>query len=158
TISLRLTELDAPSIVAERLPKALIHRNVPGERIHALLVDLDRAWASAAPLGVYGPVQRWQATVASVRDAAWPVLDTPPLGGRARWRLGELSLPWDAVAPTAGGPKRAQHAVLRALCDPSRAAARREPAQGARRRGRARARAARLSGRRGAGAAARRRW
>ena len=100
TISLRLTELDAPSIVAERLPKALIHRNVPGERIHALLVDLDRAWASAAPLGVYGPVQRWQATVASVRDAAWPVLDTPPLGGRARWRLGELSLPWDAVAPT----------------------------------------------------------
>lgn len=101
TISLRLTGLDAPSIVAERLPKALIHRNVPGERIHALLVDLDRAWASAAPLGVYGPVQRWQATVASVRDAGWPVLETPPLGGRGRWRLGELSVPWGAVAPRA---------------------------------------------------------
>ena len=100
TISLRLAELEAPSIVAERLPKALIHRNVPGERIHMLLVDLDRAWASAAPLGVYGPVQRWQATVASVRDAGWPVLDTPPLGGRARWRLGELAVPWGAVSPS----------------------------------------------------------
>ncbi len=99
TISLRLAGLEAPSVVAERLPKALIHRNVPGERIHALLVDLDRGWAAAAPLGVYGPVQRWQAAVASVRDAGWPVLDRPPLGGRGRWRLGELSLPWDAVAP-----------------------------------------------------------
>ncbi|MGN6271998.1 MAG: class I SAM-dependent methyltransferase [Protaetiibacter sp.] len=99
TISLRLAGLEAPSIVAERLPKALIHRNVPGERIHDLLVELDRAWASAAPLGVYGPVQRWQSTVASVRDAGWPVLDRPPLGGRGRWRLGELSLPWAVVAP-----------------------------------------------------------
>ena len=99
TMSLRLAALEAPSIVAERLPKALIHRNVPGERIHALLVDLDRAWAAAAPLGVYGPVQRWQAAVASVREAGWSVLDRPPLGGRGRWRLGELSLPWVAVAP-----------------------------------------------------------
>ena len=99
TISLRVAELEEPSIVAERLPKALIHRNVEGERIHELLVVLDRAWATHAPLGVYGPVQRWQATVASVRDGGWPVLDTPPLGGRGRWRLGELSLPWSAVAP-----------------------------------------------------------
>ncbi|WP_166868209.1 trans-aconitate 2-methyltransferase [Salinibacterium sp. ZJ70] len=99
TIGLRLAELEAPSIVAERLPKALIHRNVPGERIHDLLVDLDRAWATHAALGVYGPVQRWQATVATVRDAGWPVLSTPPLGGRGRFRLGELTLPWSAVAP-----------------------------------------------------------
>ncbi|MFT4028484.1 MAG: class I SAM-dependent methyltransferase [Protaetiibacter sp.] len=99
TASLRLAQLEAPSIVAERLPKALIHRNVPGERVHALLADLDRAWARHAPLSVYGPVQRWQASVASVRDAGWPVLDTPPLGGRARWRLGELTLPWPDVAP-----------------------------------------------------------
>jgi hypothetical protein len=99
TISLRLAGLEAPSIVAERLPKALIHRNVPGERVHELLLELDRAWATHAPLGVYGPVQRWQASVASVRDAGWPVLDRPPLGGRGRWRLGELSVPWAAVAP-----------------------------------------------------------
>jgi hypothetical protein len=99
TISLRLAGLEAPSIVAERLPKALIHRNVPGERVHELLIELDRTWATHAPLGVYGPVQRWQASVASVRDAGWPVLDRPPLGGRGRWRLGELSVPWAAVAP-----------------------------------------------------------
>jgi hypothetical protein len=80
--------------VAERLPKALIHRNVPGERVHDLLVDLDRQWAVAAPLSVYGPVQRWLATVQGLRDAGWPVQ-----GGRSRWRLGELSLPWAAVAP-----------------------------------------------------------
>ena len=99
TIGLRLSELEAPSIVAERMPKALIHRNVPGERIHTLLVDLDRAWATHAPLGVYGATQRWQASVAALRQSGWPVVSTPPLGGRGRWRLGELTLPWAAVAP-----------------------------------------------------------
>ena len=32
SVSLRLAGLEHPSIAAERLPKALIHRNVPGER------------------------------------------------------------------------------------------------------------------------------
>jgi len=91
TISLRLAGLEAPSVVAERLPKALIHRNVPGEQlVHAL----DRLWATHAGLSVYGPTQRWMATVASLRDAGWPVLGT-----RARWRLGEVTLAWAAVAP-----------------------------------------------------------
>jgi hypothetical protein len=94
TISLRLAGLDLPSIVAERLPKALIHRNVPGERIHALLEQLDRAWTHAAPLAVYGPTQRWVAAVEALRDAGWPVRD-----GRTRWRLGELTVDWAAVAP-----------------------------------------------------------
>lgn len=94
TISLRLADLEAPSIVAERLPKALIHRNVPGEGVHDLLVTLDRLWATHAALGVYGPTQRWLAVVASLRDAGWPVRGT-----RARWRLGELTVDWDAVAP-----------------------------------------------------------
>ena len=94
TISLRLAGLAEPSIVAERLPKALIHRNVAGERIHELLTLLDRLWATHAPLGVYGPRQRWLAAVASLRAAGWPVRGT-----RARWRLGELTLDWDAVAP-----------------------------------------------------------
>lgn len=94
TISLRLAGLEAPSIVAERLPKALIHRNVPGERVHDLLREVDRLWATHAPLGVYGARQRWMAGVAALRDAGWPVLGT-----RARWRLGELTLAWDAVAP-----------------------------------------------------------
>jgi len=94
TISLRLASLEQPSIVAERLPKALIHRNVPGERVHELLRELDRLWAIHAPLAVYGPTQRWIATVTSLRDVGWPVRD-----GRSRWRLGELTLDWAAVAP-----------------------------------------------------------
>jgi hypothetical protein len=94
TISLRLTGLEHPSIVAERLPKALIHRNVPGERVHELLAELDRAWAHAAPLATYGPVQRWIASIERMRDNGWPVLERA-----SRWRLGELSLPWSRVAP-----------------------------------------------------------
>ena len=95
TISLRLAGLDEPSIVAERLPKALIHRNVDGEPVHELLAQLDRLWATHAGLSVYGPTQRWMAVVASLREAGWPVLGT-----RARWKLGELTLDWAAVAPT----------------------------------------------------------
>ncbi|KQQ94141.1 methylase [Leifsonia sp. Leaf325] len=101
TISLRLAELEAPSIVAERLPKALIHRNVPGERIHALLLELDRAWQVNAPLSVYGPSQRWIAAVRMLADAGWPVR-----GGVRRWRLGELTVDWAAVAPLAASHGR----------------------------------------------------
>jgi hypothetical protein len=94
TISLRLAELDSPAVVAERLPKALIHRNVPGERVHDLLGALDTAWTRAAPLSVYGPVQRFIAAVEALRDQGVPVA-----AGRSRWRLGELTVPWDVVAP-----------------------------------------------------------
>jgi hypothetical protein len=95
TLSLRLEDLEAPSIVAERLPKALIHHNVPGERVHALLTALDDAWRRASPLSVYGPAQRFVATAEALRDAGWPLL-----GDRRRWRLGELTTTWTAVAPT----------------------------------------------------------
>lgn len=94
TVSLRLQDLERPSIVAERLPKALIHRNVPGERVHDLLTALDREWERSAPLSTFGAVQRWLATVASLRDQGVPVL-----GRASRWRLGELTVPWSAVAP-----------------------------------------------------------
>jgi hypothetical protein len=94
TLSLRLSGLERPSDVAERLPKALIHRNVPGERVHAFLAALDGAWARSAPHGAYGARQRWLAAVAAVRAAGWPLLDGPP-----RWRLGEVTVAWDAVAP-----------------------------------------------------------
>jgi hypothetical protein len=93
TISLRLAELEKPSIVAERLPKVLIHRNVPGEAIHQYLLDLDRWWAVHAPLGVYGPSQRWVAVAASMKET-WPIVGT-----KARWRLGELTVDWSAVEP-----------------------------------------------------------
>ncbi|WP_375389355.1 class I SAM-dependent methyltransferase [uncultured Amnibacterium sp.] len=94
TISLRLAGLESPGVVAERLPKALIHRNVPGEPVHDLLAAFDDGWRRAAPLSVYGPVQRFVAAVEALRDRGVPVQ-----GGRSRWRLGELTVPWKVVAP-----------------------------------------------------------
>ncbi len=96
TLSARLTSLDRPGDIADRLPKALIHRNVPGERIHDWLAALDHAWAVAAPLSAHGVRQRWLAAVDRVRADGWRVLHGP-----ARWRLGEVTVPWAAVAPRA---------------------------------------------------------
>ena len=98
SISLRLADLGRPSEVAERLPKALIHRNVPGEPVHAFLTALDRAWERAAGHAAYGVRQRYLATVGGLRDDGWPLLDGP-----ARWRLGEVTVAWSAVEP-GGGP------------------------------------------------------
>ncbi|HEY0937785.1 MAG TPA: class I SAM-dependent methyltransferase [Trebonia sp.] len=99
TFSARTASLGRPSELAERLPKALIHRNVPGEPVYQFLRDFDRAWAAAAPYAVFGPRQRWLSAVAAL-SAAWPVLRSAPLGGPRRWRLGEVTLPWTAVAPS----------------------------------------------------------
>jgi SAM-dependent methyltransferase len=94
TIALRLTDLERPSVAAERLPKILIHRNVAGERVHDFLLALDRAWQLSASLAAYGPTQRWIATVRHLVDSGWPVR-----GGSARWRLGEITVPWASIAP-----------------------------------------------------------
>ena len=94
TLSWRLRGLETPSVVAERLPKALIHRNVPGEGVHDLLAALDSAWARQAPLASYGVRQRFVATARALGEAGWPLLDGP-----ARWRLGELTVAWSAVTP-----------------------------------------------------------
>jgi hypothetical protein len=94
TVSVRLGSLTGPSQVAERLPKVLIHRNVPGERVHAYLAALDDGWARAAPIGAFGVRQRWAAMASELRERGWPVLDGP-----SRWRLGELTVAWSAVAP-----------------------------------------------------------
>lgn len=95
TVSLRLTGLDLPSIAAERLPKALIHHNVPSQPIHHFFEDLDSAWRTHAGLNAFGAVQRWQAAVESLKNSGWPIQ-----GGRSRWRLGEVTVAWDAVAPS----------------------------------------------------------
>ncbi|MFC5217912.1 class I SAM-dependent methyltransferase [Streptomyces coerulescens] len=93
TFAARLGSLERPSDLAERLPKALIHRNVAGEPVHAFLRDFDRAWAAAAPYASYGARQRW---IRAVRDLAvdWPVVD-----GAGRWRQGEVTVRWEALAP-----------------------------------------------------------
>ncbi|MEU5000626.1 class I SAM-dependent methyltransferase [Streptomyces sp. NPDC021622] len=93
TFATRLGSLDRPSDLAERLPKALIHRNVPGEPVHAFLRDFDRAWAAAAPYASYGARQRWIRTVRELA-ADWPVADRS-----SRWRQGEVTVRWEALAP-----------------------------------------------------------
>jgi hypothetical protein len=89
TLSARLSTLDGPAEFAERLPKALIHHNVPGHWVHGYLTALETAWRDAAALSTFGPRQRWRSTVLAVRAAGWPVLDGP-----RRWRLGEVTLAW----------------------------------------------------------------
>jgi hypothetical protein len=94
TISLHLGSLEQPSVVAERLPKALIHHNLPGERIHEYLKALDQTWANHAALGTFGALQRWLAVCETLAAAGWPIVVN-----RKRWRLGELSVDWSAVSP-----------------------------------------------------------
>ncbi len=98
TFAAHLGSLERPSVLAERLPKTLIHRNVPGEPVHALLADFDRCWATAAPHSAFGPRARWVEAV-SLLARNHPVFTHLPYGGRHRWRLGEVTLPWTAVAP-----------------------------------------------------------
>lgn len=94
TVSLRLLGLDLPSKVAERLPKVLIHRNIEGEKIHEFLTALDAAWKNHSALAVFGASQRWIAVCKDLRSAGWPLV-----GDQKRWRLGEVSVAWSAVAP-----------------------------------------------------------
>jgi hypothetical protein len=90
TLACSVRNLSRPSELAERLPKALIHRNVPGQAIHAFLTDLDRAWDSSAPLSTFGPRQRWTAACHAL-TVTWPVDVT-------RARYGEVTVDWSAVA------------------------------------------------------------
>lgn len=98
TVSLRLTGLSDPADVAPRLVKALIHRNVPGEPVHAYLTAMSRAWSVHATLAPHGARQRFLATARTLKDAGWPLLDGPQ-----RWRLGEITVDWAAVAPASRG-------------------------------------------------------
>jgi hypothetical protein len=93
TLSWHLRGLTDPGEIAERLPKALIHRNIPGEPIHALLTDLGDEWDRQAPLASYGVRQRFVATAGGLAARGWPMRHT------ARWRLGEITVDWSAVAP-----------------------------------------------------------
>jgi hypothetical protein len=90
TLAAHLPTLDRPSALAERLPKALISANVPGQPVHDLLAALDDAWDRAAAYAPFGPRQRWAAACAAL---AWPQT------GPVRHRHGELTVPWETVAP-----------------------------------------------------------
>ena len=94
TISLRLSGLDLPSKVAERLPKVLIHHNIEGEKIYNFLKALDLAWQSNAGMAAFSAAQRWVSTCKQLVAEGWPLI-----GDRKRWRLGELTIAWSAVSP-----------------------------------------------------------
>ena len=88
TLAAAVEHLDRPSSLAERLPKALIHHNVTGSPVHALLSEMDRAWDAAAPVGTFGNRQRWAAMCAGLK---WEQV--------GRRRDGEVTVPWASVAP-----------------------------------------------------------
>lgn len=96
TLAAKVDTLRRPSEFAERLPKALIHRNVAGEPVHDLLRELDAAWDAAAAMSTFGPRQRW--------IAACRALDRPVDSRRARY--GELTVPWEQVSPAPAPPAR----------------------------------------------------
>lgn len=83
-----------PSDVAERLPKVLIHRNVPGEKIHNLLTAADTAWDYAAGWEPYGPRVRWEKAREMLIAQGWPI-------EVSRRRVGDalLTVPWSVVRP-----------------------------------------------------------
>lgn len=87
-------DIERPSDLAERLPKVLIHHNVPGRPIHRLLDAADRAWAAAAGQSVFGPRARWRAMLADLRSAGVPIE-----AQRRNPRDAVLTVPWAAVAP-----------------------------------------------------------
>ncbi len=92
TLAASLPALERPSDLAERLPKSLIHHNVPGQPVHALLQALDLAWDRSAAHAAYGPRRRW---VVACEALDWPQESC----AAARYRLGELTVPWASVAP-----------------------------------------------------------
>ena len=94
TLAARVADVKRPSDLAERLPKALIHHNVPGQPVHEFLRAFDAAWNSAAGLTTFGPRQRWTAAVEALQGQGWPLV-----GSSRRWRHGEVTVRWSAVAP-----------------------------------------------------------
>ncbi len=94
TLAARASDIERPSDLAERLPKALIHHNMPGQPVHAFLQAFDAAWAAAAGLSTFGPRQRWVGAVEALAGQGWPLV-----GSGRRWRHGEMTVRWEAVAP-----------------------------------------------------------
>ncbi|PRQ12206.1 SAM-dependent methyltransferase [Corynebacterium sp. 13CS0277] len=82
-----------PSQLAERLPKALIHRNTPGEQIHDLLRAMDDAWDRAAGFAPFGPRARWFEARRLLQEAGVPLVPQ-----RRLLRDCLLTVPWELVA------------------------------------------------------------
>lgn len=94
TLACDARDIERPSDLAERLPKVLIHQNVPGQPIHDLLEAADRAWAAAAGQSVFGPRARWRAMLAELASAGFPIE-----AQRRNPRDAILTVPWSSVDP-----------------------------------------------------------
>ena len=64
TLACLPADLERPSDLAERLPKALIHRNVPGERGARAVRRAGPLLGDGGPVRAFGPRARWVETVA----------------------------------------------------------------------------------------------
>ncbi|MGV0360593.1 class I SAM-dependent methyltransferase [Corynebacterium minutissimum] len=84
-------DVERPSDIAERLPKILIHKNVPGEPIHELLQAADDAWDRAAGWAPYGPRVRWR----MAREQLQHTIPLHPVHRRLRDNV--LTVDWDVV-------------------------------------------------------------
>lgn len=94
TFAARVDAIERPSDLAERLPKSLIHRNVPGEPVHAFLQEWDQAWSRSRGGTDGSPRTRWVEAADLLLTAGRRIARNP-----ARWRLGELTVAWPEVAP-----------------------------------------------------------
>lgn len=90
-------DMEKPSDIAERLPKVLIHHNVPGHPVHKLFDAADAGWAAAAPYAVFGPRVRWRMMLKHMRDNGFPVQ-----AQRRPLRDCLMTVPWSAVATNTG--------------------------------------------------------
>lgn len=93
TLSWDPFDVERPSDVAERLPKALIHYNQPGQKIGDFFVSADQAWERAAGWAPHGPRVRWRHALEDLsRD--WPIQRQA-----RRLRDNTLTIEWSAIAP-----------------------------------------------------------
>ncbi|MEJ6012875.1 class I SAM-dependent methyltransferase [Corynebacterium sp. H127] len=86
-------DVTLPSEMAERLPKKLIHRNVPGTAIHDLLHAMDDAWIRTAGWAPHGPRIRWREARDLLATSGVPLA---PIRRRIRDNL--ITVPWEFVA------------------------------------------------------------
>ncbi|MEZ4388560.1 MAG: class I SAM-dependent methyltransferase [Candidatus Krumholzibacteriia bacterium] len=66
-----------PDLVPARLPKAFIHRNVPGEPVHAFLTAWQRAALETRPLSVWGARQHFAAAAAHLAGQGFDAVLRP---------------------------------------------------------------------------------
>ena len=90
TLAWQPWDVAKPSDVAERLPKILIHRNVPGQRIHSLLQLCDDCWDKTNGLAAFGPRIRWRETQKLLREHL-------PIPRQRLLRDNILTVPWSVV-------------------------------------------------------------